>query len=165
MVGWFEEFVLFFLLTAGNAISLQGVVPISVCKGRSVGARKSKLYFCMILYPAGWNKVTWQIIGQRSRQSSKCFQVLTGSFESPFVSQYSIVLLIFLPWKTCKRHLHRFCWAHCQRALSELSAECVNLSSSPCPDVSPAISLWLNNRSQDQSNHTLEDFLFIFSLH
>lgn len=50
------------------------------------------------------------------------------------------------------------------RGHSELSAECVNLSSSPCPDVSPAISLWLNNRSQDQSNYTLEDFLFIFSL-
>lgn len=39
----------------------------------------------------------------------------------------------------------------------------VNLGSSPCPDVSQAISSVLNNRSQDQSDHTLENFLFIFS--
>lgn len=91
--GWIWGFSCF------KAIALKAIVPISVCKGRSLGERKPKPYFCVTFLPAGWNNETWQIIGQYTSQSSKRFQVLTGNFKSPFVPPGQYCTAFFPPFK------------------------------------------------------------------
>lgn len=138
--------LVWFCHKAGNVISWKAIV----------GESKYEPCFCK----------TFALQGQRNLANvdSALFKTLSSvnrKFQKSFCPTSPVLYCSLCSLQVCAEYICINVAEFTVKRHSELCA--VNLGSSPCPDVSQAISLLLNNRSQDQSGHTLENFLFIFS--